>query len=203
MEENQENAPVEQSEKASGNSDQKNDVVAYDSFQKVLSEKKQMQAKYNEMQEQLKALEEQKLQAEGNKDQLIENYRNQLKDYQSKYENTRKSYAWKTVSSTLREIAKDLGADTPKKQQAVINLMDDSYLSRIEADDDFNVDRDAARQVLEEWKKENSDVIAWNTTPKKMANGIPSKKPTEKEKQDLSKLSKEELEQLYKEVYKR
>lgn len=202
MEKNEINDPVDQSAKASGDSDQKNDVVAYDSFQKVLNEKKQMQAKYNEMQDKIKALEEQKLEAEGNKDQLIENYRNQLKEVQGKFDQTRKSYAWKTVSSTLKDIAKELGADTPKKQEAVINLMGEEYLSRIEADENFNVDRNAAKSILEDWKKENSDIIAWNTTSKKMANGNPVTKPFQEEKKDLSKLSKEELEAMYKKVYK-
>lgn len=203
MEDKTNQDPVDQSENTSGNSDQEKDVVAYDSFQKVLNEKKQTQAKFNELQEKLKSLEEEKLQAEGNKDQLIENYKKRLAETEQKLSKTHNNFAWNVTTRELKSIARELGADTPSKQDAVIRLLPDDVLGKFEVDEDYNMDREQAKSVLEDWKKSNLDVINWNSSSKKFANGNPTNKPPKDETKDLSKLSKEQLEELYKKVYKR
>lgn len=200
MEETKNIDPVDQSEKTSGNSDQK-DVVAYDSFQKVLNEKKQTQAKFNELQDRLKQLEEEKLQAEGNKDQLIENYKKQLQETNQKLSSTQKNYAWNVTTRELKSIARELGANTPAKQEAIIKLLPNDVLSQFEVDENYNLDREQAKNLMQEWKKSNLDVIQWENSSKKFVNGNPSKKPIEKE-ENLSKLSREEILERLKQTYK-
>jgi len=197
MEQDNIKAPVEQAEKASGETEKK-DHVAYESYQKVLKEKKSFQSRLSEYEAKLQQLQEEKLSAEGKKDELIDTYRSQLNDYKSKLDSTQKTYAWNTLTGEIKREAMKHGCTDPDK---LIRLMDDNDLKSIEIGEDFSINTESLKTVIEKNKQEN--FFLFKNTPKVSANGNPStKQVVENDKNDLSKLSMEEIRELYKKQYK-
>lgn len=195
QEENQ--APVEQPEVSSGNEGKK-DSVAYESFQKALHEKKQAQVKAQEMAAELEKLREQKMESEGKKDELLETYRNKVKALESEFSNTKKQYAWSTLTGEIKREAIKQGCEDPDK---LIKLMSDDDLKSIEIGENFSIDNESLKNVIEKSKTDN--YFLFKTSNKAIANGNPTKKIDESSKlKDLSKLSDEELTEMYKKYYK-
>lgn len=188
-------SPVEQDVNAGGKNEVK-DTVAYESFQKVLGEKKNAQAKLSQYEQELQTLREEKLQREGKNEELISTYKQKYEQVSKKYEETQKQYAWSTLTGEIKREALKHGCTDPDK---LIRLMEDEDLRSIEVGDNFNIDKESLSSVIERSKKDNHFLFK-STTPV-AANGRPvaSVKKTEKR---ISDMSREELEELYKQTYK-
>lgn len=157
--------PVDQASKASGQDDQTSsnqqttvepkteDKVSYESYKKVLGEKKNASEKLAQMQAELEKLREEKLVAEGNKDQLLEDYKKKFEDTKALLEEKDKKFAWQKISSTIKTEALKHGCLNPDK---LIRLMSDEQLNKIEMSENFEINNDSVNQVLEEAIKENN-----------------------------------------------
>ena len=182
--------PVDQSQSTSG--DEKNDVVSYESYKKALNEKKNFQSKLSEYEQELQRLRAEKMSAEGKKDELIQTYKKQLSEISEKLEKTNKHYAWNTLTGAIKQEAIKHGCTDPEK---LIRLMDDEDLRSIEIGENFNIDFDSVKNVIEKSKKDN--FFLFKSPGKPIANGIPNTKIVE-DKKDLKDLSIDELKALYK-----
>ena len=81
--------------------DNKSDVVAYETHKKLLAEKKSLQARFEaEMAEKQKLLEE-KLTVEGKKDELIESYKKKLNDYEQRTKKVVGSFSERLLQSAI------------------------------------------------------------------------------------------------------
>lgn len=189
-------APVEQPENSSGNEGKK-DTVAYDSYAKLLNEKKSVQSKLSEYEARMQKLEEEKLQAEGNKDELLNKYRGQLDEMSKKLETTSKNYAWNTLTGEIKREAMKHGCINPDK---LIRVMDDSTLESIRVGDDFSIDQESLSMAIESAKKDND--FLFRNPSKPFSPGKPSNKPIEEKEEDIKKLSIDELKERYKKLNK-
>src|SRR5690606_18176061 len=68
-------------------------TVAYESYQKVLDEKKRAQAELRDLTERMKRLEDEKLRAEGNKDKLLERYQKRAQEAEARLKEKTMRYA--------------------------------------------------------------------------------------------------------------
>ena len=186
MEVEEKKSPVEQPEVS----------VDYSSYQKALTEKKNVQAKLTSYEQELNELREEKMKREGKTEELLNSYQKKIAELEGELGTTKKSYAWNTLTGAIKREALKNGCTDPEK---LIRLMDDSDLRSIEVGEDFSISSESLSGVIEKNKKENFFLFE---TPKKLAaNGMPSTK-IEDNKRDLSKLSIEELKELHIKSYK-
>lgn len=198
MEENQHD-PVDQSENASGTQtkDIQEDKIPYSTFKKALNEKKNVQSENENLKNRLKELENEKLKAEGKKDELLSSYEQKIKELETKYKQTNQTYAWNTLTGKIKEEALKNGCQNPDK---LIKLMDDEDLNSIEIGEDFSINYDSVKKVIEKNKKEN--FFLFSSSDKKIADGTPSVKLSEKKSDDIKNLSVDELKERIKQTYK-
>lgn len=192
-------APEGQAGNPEGNQTTSTTPVSYETHRKLLNEKKNAVSKLNEYEAELQKLREEKMEREGKQDELISSYREKIQKLEGELGNTKKSFAWNTVKGAIKTEAIKNGCNDSEK---LIRLMDDQDLKSISIGEDFSIDMETVKNVIEKNKKENHFLFSANVPP--VANGNPSKKPSEPKNKldDLSKLSDEELEQAYKETFK-
>lgn len=194
VEENQ-NAPVGQSEETSGNSEKKADSVAYESYMKALNEKKNAQAKLSEYEQELQKLREEKLEREGKIEELNTQYRSERDQYKSELEKTKQQYAWNSLTNSIKAEASKHGClDT----DLLIKAIEDDDLKRINVGEDFSIDMDSLSSVIADTKKKRPMLFKNTSVP--VANGTPNTKP--KPKNNLKDMSLDELREAYKNSYK-
>lgn len=192
MENENKETPVEQTNQASGETSK--DQVAYETFQKVLSEKKNVQSKLSEYEAKLQALEEEKLQRDGKKDELLENYKKRASELEAKFNKTQQTYAWNTLTGEIKREAAASGCLNPDK---LIKLMSEEDLNSIEVGENFSVNRETIKEVIERNKKENSFLFSQGN--KVIANGIPNtNKPTASNGKNINNMSWDEAKELAK-----
>lgn len=194
--ENETKAPVEQTEKTSGDSVKNNEQVAYESYQKVLKEKRNYQAKLEDYELKLQELQEEKLSAEGKKDELIDTYRKQLSEYKDNLEKTKQNFAWSSLTKAVELEAKSRNCTNTSK---LIRLMDKEDFKAIEMNEDYSINTESLKTVLDKTMKENP--FLFNSNIKFSANGNPSSKPVEEKKLDIKNLSDEEIKERYKQLF--
>lgn len=164
-------SPVDTAQ-ASGENQQHEDKVAYSSFQKVLNEKKTTQSKLSEVEKELAKYREKEMETQGKTQELIDGYRKRVDELESTLNKTKKTFAWNTVSNTIKAEAAKLGCQDPDK---LIRLMDDQDLQALNVDENFNLDRETLSKVLEKNKKEN--YFLFKESAPKAAMGVPSNEP--------------------------
>lgn len=194
-EENQ--APVEQADQASGETEVGKDSVSLSSYQKVLKEKKARDAKLSEYEAKLQKLEEERLEKDGKLQELLESYKKKTTELEQRLEKTNKSYAWNTLTGEIKREASSLGCKDPDK---LIRLMSDDDLRAIEVGENFSINRASLMEVLEKNRKENH--FLFGSSSKQAAPGIPTTKAFEKPEKDLKDMSLEELKEMYKKTRK-
>lgn len=124
------------------------DKVAYETYKKVLSEKKARDTQLSELQNQLEQLQNEKLQKEGNTQELLDRYKTQSETFKSELEQTKRAYARATLSGQVKTEAVKLGCQDP---ETLIKILD---LDNIPVDPtSFSADADNIKMLLEETKK--------------------------------------------------
>jgi hypothetical protein len=190
-------APVEQADQASGETVESKDSVSLTSYQKVLKEKKSFQSRLSEYESKLQKLEEEKLHAEGKKEELLDSYKKRVQELESRLDKTNKSYAWNTLTGSIKTEAVKAGCKDPDK---LIRLMDDEDLRSIEIGDNFTINTESLKEIIEKNKKEN--YFLFETTPRQASVGNPSKKSPEEPKKSFKDMTREELLEAYKQSKK-
>lgn len=127
------------------------DNVAYETYRKVLSEKKKRDEELLSLRDQLKTYEQQKAETEGRKDDVISSLRKELDEYKSKLTNVQKTYAFTTIEQQIRQKAIESGC---KKPDHLLRLLSNEDLGSIDVSDDFRVNSDDLTRVIDKSKKE-------------------------------------------------
>lgn len=190
-----------QTDEASGESENKqhDNMVAYDSYKKVLSEKKNVQAKLAEYESKLKSYEESKMEQDGKQSELIQSLRSQLDEKESILKKKDQTYAWNTLTGQIKSEAIGLGCKSDKVDK-LIRLLDDADLKSIEVDSNYNVNRDDVKRVLESAKAE---VPEFFNAGAKIANVNPTNKVEMPKAKGIKDMTRQELEEMYKQTYKK
>lgn len=195
--EEQQQAPVEQSETASGVTEEKKDSVSLDSHRKLLGEKKSLQARYQELENQFLAIKQEKDLAEGNKDKVIEELRKQNSTIKSEFEKTKQTYTWNVLTGEIKREAIRNGCKDPDK---LIKLIPDEDLRSLEIGENFSIDGNSLKELIEKRKKE--DHFLFESSSKSVVAGQPGVKAPVAPDKKLNEMSLEELKALYKSTYK-
>jgi len=125
-----------------------NDSVKYDTYKKVLGEKKAADQRMRELEDKLNSFEVEKMQAEGNSIELIKKLQADLTLTRESLKKKDQAYAFATLGSQVKTEAAKMGCQDP---DSLIKLMD---LQGIPVDPDtFRGDTDNIRMMLESEKK--------------------------------------------------
>lgn len=142
-------------ETASGSPETGADMVKYDSYKKVLGEKKRKDEQLTELTSKLEVFEQAKLESEGRKDEVIASLRSKAEKYESELKKTRQKFITNSVDSQLLVEARNQGCtDT----NAFLKLIDRSELRGLEVSDDFRVNKDDLAKYVESSKKQWSNL---------------------------------------------
>ena len=156
MEDNNQTASGDLIEKSSGNSEE---TVAYDSYKKVLAERKADQAKARQaldeaqtLREQLKEIELEKQAKEGNKDDVIAALRKELTETKTSLVDKDRGYASTIIEGQIKAKAAELGCEDMGLFMAGLNQKGD-LLTSVEVSDNFQVNTEDLSRVVESMKE--------------------------------------------------
>jgi hypothetical protein len=150
-----------ESQKASGGSHDNisdisaKDSVSYESHKKLLGEKKNLQTKFEQMQAEIESFRQEKMSAEGKKDDVINSLRQQLEERTKEAKELKNNFAWNTVQTQIKNEASAKGCVNPDK---LIRLLSKEEINGIEIDESFNVNHQDLSKLIENAKKEHSDI---------------------------------------------
>jgi hypothetical protein len=123
------------------------DSVAYDTYRKVLSEKKKASEKLTNLEAELQKMKEERLQLEGKKDEYIDTLKKKLTDLETNHKKAVGTFAYNAVTNALQNEALKHGCID---SDALIKLVD---VSSLEVSDDFKVDGENLKTTIEDLKK--------------------------------------------------
>jgi len=133
-----------------GNQETKKDTVAYDTYRKLLGEKKTVSSALAEAQARLEALEQDKLSADGKKDELIQKLQKGVSEKEERLKKVVGAFQYRTVSNKFMEKAKAAGCVAPDKLAALADLS----TIEVDVDNDFAVSEESVTSIIEGLKKE-------------------------------------------------
>jgi hypothetical protein len=165
------------------------DSVAYETYKKVLGEKKQRDQQLAELKAQLELKQQQEAEKEGRKDEVIASLRKQLDETKSKFDETYKTFAWNTLEAQIKQKALQMNCTNP---DALIRLMSDEDLKSIEVGDGFSVNNDDLVRVIDKAKKEFGEINLFKKS-KPNINDVTGNADFKKVEKTPDKLSMEEL----------
>jgi hypothetical protein len=126
-----------------------NDTVAYETHQKLLGEKKKVQARADAIEAEFQKLKEEKLHGEGKKDELLTEYKKKYDDLEGKFKGSVGKFAMKTLADAIEKEALKSGCLNPRSLSKLVDM------SEIEVSEDFEVDADQLKKAVEKVKTEN------------------------------------------------
>ena len=193
------NSPVESPEETSGSIGKKEDLVPYSTYKKALSEKQntkseldKYKSEYEKAMDKIKQYDERLLESEGKKDELLDKYKKELDETKSLLTTKEKTFAWKTITSTIKEEALRNGCTNPDK---LIKLLDDSDLKGLEIGDDYTIEQASLKQLIEKSKAENA--FLFNKTVA-IATGTPNNNSPQKKASSERELFESYIDSIYK-----
>ncbi|HEY9705677.1 MAG TPA: hypothetical protein V6C58_24775 [Allocoleopsis sp.] len=184
-----ENQPSGQTAGASGDAGSK-DQVSYDTFSKLLNEKKKLQQEMLETKSRLEQYEQEKLEHEGKLKEALENAKKAAQTEREKGLKIFKTASEKAIKSQFRSIAESLGC---VDAEAAMKLTDFSDLDLTE---EFEFDQSKLKTKIEHLAKDKAYLfkkdfkLPQDVTPSN--SQIPSK--------PLHELSEQEIKQLLKQA---
>jgi len=171
-----------------GDQSEKKDSVSYDSFSKLLSEKKKLQSEMSEMKAYKDQLEAEKLQAEGKWKELAENNKKLADEFKSKNLNIVKTVSEKAIRSQFLREAEKLGCVDAEIAMKACSFDD------LDVTEDFEFDSQKLVSKIQELTK--SKPYLFKKDFKMVQDMIPSNNSISTK--PLSDLSEQELKNLLK-----
>lgn len=144
--------------------------VAYESFQRVLDEKKRTQSENEALKQKLAQIENEKLEHKGNLEEALTNYKQQLEAKESELRQVKTTFATNQINSKIESALAKKGCKNPAK---AIRLMEDvDYQALIQdVDDNLNPSENTLNFILDKFQKEN-DFLFGKPAPR-IADGVP------------------------------
>lgn len=167
------------------------DTVQYDTYQRVLSEKKKRDQEVKDLRTKLNEFETNSLEAKGELQKLNDQLKKQVSELNMEKDRLSKSFAWNSVQSQIKAVAAQSGC---VDMEALVKLGD---WSTVEVDQDFKVDESQVKMAIETSQKKYPYLF------KKQVPGVKDKSPSNSDpsshlsKKDLTKLSAEQLKAAY------
>ena len=154
MEEQGQVASGETQEQVSDSHETK-DNVSYDSYRKLLGEKKKAQSELMALREQVDSFKQEKMSSEGRKDEVIQSLRDQLNETKNVLKETKQTFAWNSVESQIKQAAIKAGCVAPDK---LVRLMGQEELKALDINDNFQVNAEDLGALINKAKQEHQDI---------------------------------------------
>lgn len=200
MEESQVQQPSGQSQEQSGglseSQEQANDNrVAYESYQKVLSEKKSMQARLKEMEEKYHNLENQNLEKEKEKSgELVDHLKSQISKREADIKELEETMKKREVDNVRKWVSNSLKTSLMREGcehiAQAMKLVDPNDLNALRVDENLNVEASDLEMLVERFKKDNPFLFASKKTS--FQNATPAETP-EVEFKNMSRKEKRDF----------
>jgi len=163
----------------------KKDSVSYDTYQKVLAEKKAKDAKLAELSAWKQQQEQKDMEVQGKSSELIAALRAQVEEKDKALKQTRQAYGEKVVFESIKAEAAKVGCVKP---DALIKLAD---WSTVEVKDDFSVNQDDLSRVILQAQKEHDYLFKKQVNAPK--DGHPSTGSGQFASKSIDKMTSSEL----------
>jgi hypothetical protein len=141
------------------------DVVAYETYRKTLSLAKKREQELDALKESHQKLQDEKLAFEGKKDELLGSREKKIQELEGKLKKVVGAFGHKSLSSVFSQEATKEGCVN------VSDLLSLSDLSAIEVDEEFNVNGEQVKEVIQRAKKDRPYLFSQKSTAAK--TGIP------------------------------
>lgn len=139
-----------------GDSQEKQDEpVSYETYRKIVSEKKKAMAELVELRDQKLKFEQEKLELEGKKDEALALWKKKADAFESELKATKQKFQWNSIESQIKNVAMESGCSNVN---AFMKLLDKETLKTVEVDENFNVDKQGILKLIDESKKEFADL---------------------------------------------
>lgn len=188
MEQNQE-VPVGVQSKASGSTEKKEDVVKYETYKKVLAEKKARDERLSAMEARLKEYEQRDLESKGKHEEVISSLRDQVRNLQGEVAKRDKAYVMSKVEGAIKTKALAAGCLNPDK---LLRLLDGDKINSLEVNDRYEVSEQDVDFLVSEAKKENE--FLFKKSRANVVDGDPVGQPKIALAKPVEKMTNEELE---------
>ena len=187
-----EQAPVANPEIPGGNPEQQ---VSYESYRKVLDEKKAIQRraeedarKRAELEAEAESAKREKLEAQGKLSELKDLLDKENKQLKEKLEKETKSFAWKAVSGTLKAKAANFGCLDP---DALLTVATSRKELNVKVSPEYEVDGESADEFFKEAKVKYPYLFKEKIVQTNDVNPTPTTQTTASK--GLDSLSKDEI----------
>lgn len=177
----------------SGSADQKDDVVAYDTYRRTVGEVKSLKAKLAEIEAEREQERQSKLAEQGKYKEQSEELLKKLNEKDQQVKKVVSTFGRKVFESEAKTLALGLGA----KPEAVEDILKVGAWDEVEIDEQFNVNKDQLKLKIEELAKTKPYFFGGN--PKAPESIIPAKNLSNG-KMDFSKMSMDELREIAKQI---
>lgn len=197
---NQDPVGTQDQEKVAGGAPEQinQDSVKYETYQKLLGEKKNRDKQLEEMRDRVKAFEQGELEKKGQYETLINSLKEENKKLRDGMTQRDEAYFMSRVKSAVTTKAIEAGCKAPDK---LLKLIDSSRIRNLTVDDDFNVDSKEVEFLINEAKKEND--FLFKKSHANVADGNPVEQPVVAPGKKLSEMTDKELMELHKKTYKK
>lgn len=169
-----------ESTQASQTDQERKDAVAYETYKRVLGEKKKLEEKFEAMIAENSSLKDAKLESEGKTLELLDSTKKRLSETENRFKKAVGNFSYRLVSSAISQEAAKLGCTNV---QDLISLSD---VSGIEVNDDFVVSAEQVAELVEKQRRERPYLFAKSAAKANVGAGMA--KP-ETPANDVSKLS--------------
>lgn len=170
------------------------DKVAYETYSKILGEKKRVAEENTRLKAEMDKLRHKELELSGKDKELVEALRKQLQDEQDSRKKERGAFAYTTLAAQLESAARGMGCVHPDLVMKTVDL------SEVQVNEDFTVNQDDLKRVLETTQTKYPELFKKKVEPPR--DGVPgSGQQFTNGKVDLSKLSTEQLKAMARSMY--
>lgn len=178
-----------QSDSTSGKAEKKEDVVKYETYRKLLGEKKARDERLGQMEAKLKEYEQRDLENKGKHEEVISSLREQVRNLQGEVAKRDEAYVMSRVEGAIKTKALEAGCLNPDK---LLRLLDREKITSLEVNDRYEVSSQDVDFLVSEAKKENN--FLFKKSKANVVDGDPVGEPKVALAKPVEKMTNEELE---------
>lgn len=149
------NVPSGDSQQSVGDDSESTGLVKYETYKKVLGEKKSRDEQLRQLQDELSSYKHEKLALEGKKDELIKTLKEKAEQFEKELKQTKEKYIWTSVESQVKNFAAAQGCTNT---DALMKLLDKEELRSLEMGEDYQIDKNGLSSMIDGYKKKYSDI---------------------------------------------
>jgi hypothetical protein len=176
------------SSKSVSDTEEKKDVVAYESFRKSVEAEKKARARAQELEAQLESFKTRELEEKEQFKTLADQFKEKFQQTQEELRKERERYQWEKVTGSIKTKALEHGCVNPDK---LIKLFDQPDFELLRAENG-QIREDSLSNLIDKAKKENPFMFSQGKI--NINDRLPGGS-AETTKIDLSKMSSKELEE--------